>query len=82
MERVAGPRPGAAGPVLSSVEDLRPWSCTVDEVARAFAAVRPMEGSAPTRWQLAITPPDGRRCVADFTWGLLQEVRFPDEPPG
>lgn len=49
--------PGAAAPALGSVEDLRPWSCTVDEVARAFAPARPMEGSAPTRWALAITAP-------------------------
>lgn len=28
--------PGAPGPVLTAAEDLRPWSATVDEVARAF----------------------------------------------
>lgn len=68
---------GAAAPVLRSVDDLRPWSCTVDEVARAFAPAQPLEGSAPTRWRLAFVPPGGKRCVADFTWGLLQEVRLP-----
>ncbi|MCX4551300.1 hypothetical protein OG709_10195 [Streptomyces sp. NBC_01267] len=68
--------PGAAGPVLRTAEDLVPWSCTVDEVARAFAPVRPLEGTAPTRWRLAFTPPGGRPCVAGFTWGLLQEVAY------
>jgi hypothetical protein len=66
--------PSAAGPQLRTAEDLTPWSCTVDEVARAFAPARPMEGSAPTRWRLAFTLPDGRQCVAEFTWGLLQRL--------
>ncbi|MFE2286178.1 hypothetical protein ACFXDJ_18655 [Streptomyces sp. NPDC059443] len=65
--------PGARSPVLESPEDLLPWSATVDEVARAFAPVRPMEGTAPTRWRLAFTA-SGRACVAEFTYGLLQEV--------
>ncbi|WP_405781049.1 hypothetical protein [Streptomyces sp. NBC_00859] len=67
--------PGAPAPVLRTADDLRPWSCTVDEVARAFAPARPMEGTAPTRWRLAFTPPGGRPAVADFTWGLLQDVQ-------
>ncbi|GAB3167242.1 hypothetical protein GCM10027162_02930 [Streptomyces incanus] len=41
--------PDAAPPVLRTVEDLTPWSCTVDEAARAFAPARPLEGTAPTR---------------------------------
>ncbi|MER7760250.1 hypothetical protein [Streptomyces sp. NPDC097619] len=62
----------------ASTADLRPWSCTVDEVARAFAPVRPMEGGAPTRWRLAFAEPGtGRACVAEFTWGLLQRWEFP-----
>ncbi|MFD7263677.1 hypothetical protein [Streptomyces sp. NPDC059874] len=65
--------PGAPGPVLDSPEDLRPWSATVDEVARAFAPVRPMEGTAPTRWRLAFEAL-GRPCVAEFTYGLLQRT--------
>ncbi|MFJ6781263.1 hypothetical protein [Streptomyces yangpuensis] len=65
--------PGARGPVLESPDDLLPWSATVDEVARAFAPVRPMEGTAPTRWRLAFTA-QGRPCVAEFTYGLLQRV--------
>jgi hypothetical protein len=69
---------GAAGPELRTVEDLTPWSCTVDEAARAFAPARPLEGSAPTRWGLALVAPDARGVrrerVAEFTWGLLQRV--------
>ncbi|MER7344283.1 hypothetical protein ABT390_02620 [Streptomyces aurantiacus] len=75
--------PGAPGPALRTLADLTPWSCTVDEAARAFAPARPMEGTAPTRWRLAFSAPDGetgerRRCVAEFTWGLLQRVSFPE----
>ncbi|MBT2525567.1 hypothetical protein J7E91_08990 [Streptomyces sp. ISL-99] len=70
--------PGAPGPELRTAGDLRPWSCTVDEVARAFPPARPMEGTAPTRWRLGLTLPGGKPCVAEFTWGLLQRVGFPD----
>lgn len=74
--------PGAPTPELRTPDDLRPWSCTVDEVARAFAPARPLEGTAPTRWGLAFTAPDGpgirRECVAEFTWGLLQRVTVKD----
>ncbi|MET7713425.1 hypothetical protein [Streptomyces sp. NPDC005407] len=66
--------PGATGPELRTADDLVPWSCTVDEVARAFPPARPMEGSAPTRWQLACTLPDGEQGVAEFCWGLLQRL--------
>ncbi|MFI6655960.1 hypothetical protein ACIBL8_10685 [Streptomyces sp. NPDC050523] len=70
--------PGAPGPDLKSLEDLTPWSCTVDEAARAFAPARPLEGTAPTRWGLAFTAPDAagvrREVVAEFTWGLLQRT--------
>ncbi|MET9972498.1 hypothetical protein ABZZ80_43145, partial [Streptomyces sp. NPDC006356] len=70
--------PGAASPPLRTLSDLTPWSCTVDEAARAFAPARPLEGTAPTRWGLAFTVPDGegvrREVVAEFTWGLLQRV--------
>ncbi|MFD9906643.1 hypothetical protein [Streptomyces sp. NPDC059063] len=79
--------PGAPSPALRTLADLTPWSCTVDEAARAFAPARPMEGTAPTRWRLAFSGPDGetsgetggrRKCVAEFTWGLLQRVSFPE----
>ncbi|MFI6560966.1 hypothetical protein [Streptomyces sp. NPDC050534] len=70
--------PGAPGPDLKTLEDLTPWSCTVDEAARAFAPARPLEGTAPTRWGLAFTAPDAagvrREVVAEFTWGLLQRT--------
>ncbi|MFF8829410.1 hypothetical protein [Streptomyces sp. NPDC015131] len=69
--------PGAAGPALRTAADLRPWSCTADEVARAFPPARPLEGSAPTRWELAFTLPDGSPCAAEFTWGLLQRLVEP-----
>ncbi|MEU6404611.1 hypothetical protein [Streptomyces sp. NPDC046985] len=71
--------PGAQGPDLRTVDDLTPWSCTVDEAARAFPPARPLEGTAPTRWGLAFTAPDAggvpREAVAEFTWGLLQRMR-------
>lgn len=70
--------PGAKSPELRTLDDLTPWSCTVDEAARAFAPARPLEGTAPTRWGLAFTAPDAegvrREAVAEFTWGLLQRV--------
>ncbi|OON76644.1 hypothetical protein [Streptomyces tsukubensis] len=72
--------PDADPPELRTAEDLAPWSCTVDEVARAFSPARPLEGTAPTRWRLLFEAPDARgvrrRCVAEFTWGLLQEVTY------
>ncbi|WP_406215557.1 hypothetical protein [Streptomyces canus] len=68
--------PEAEGPDLRTLEDLTPWSCTVDEAARAFPPARPLEGTAPTRWGLTFTAPDEkgvrREVVAEFTWGLLQ----------
>jgi hypothetical protein len=70
--------PGAPGPDLKTLEDLTPWSCTVDEAARAFAPARPLEGTAPTRWGLTFNAPDAagarRQVVAEFTWGLLQRM--------
>ncbi|WP_229880529.1 hypothetical protein [Streptomyces alanosinicus] len=74
--------PGAPAPKLRTLDDLVPWSCTVDEAARAFAPARPLEGTAPTRWGLAFTAP-GRggvrvEVVAEFTWGLLQRTALVD----
>ncbi|WP_240140223.1 hypothetical protein [Streptomyces sp. MUM 178J] len=66
--------PGTPGPALRTEADLLPWSCTVDEAAAAFPPARPLEGSAPTRWRLGLTMPDGRERVAEFTWGLLQRL--------
>ncbi|MFJ5560313.1 hypothetical protein ACIQCD_23600 [Streptomyces sp. NPDC093250] len=77
--------PGAPAPVLRTVEDLTPWSCTVDEAARAFAPARPLEGTAPTRWGLAFTAPDTtgapHQVVAEFTWGLLQRTAISGRRP-
>ncbi|MEV5143816.1 hypothetical protein AB0L14_05040 [Streptomyces sp. NPDC052727] len=70
--------PGAPAPLLRTLEDLTPWCCTVDEAARAFPPARPLEGTAPTRWGLALTAPDREgvrhELVAEFTWGLLQRT--------
>jgi hypothetical protein len=70
--------PEAEGPDLRTLEDLTPWSCTVDEAARAFPPARPLEGTAPTRWGLTFTAPDEkgvrREVVGEFTWGLLQRL--------
>ncbi|MFC9466145.1 hypothetical protein [Streptomyces coelicoflavus] len=70
--------PGAPAPELRTLDDLTPWSCTVDEAARTFAPARPLQGSAPTRWGLAFTAPDRdgvrHEVVAEFTWGLLQRT--------
>ncbi|MFB6889703.1 hypothetical protein ACFCX4_10360 [Kitasatospora sp. NPDC056327] len=66
-------------PVLRTLADLTPWSCVVADLGSAFPPAVPREGSAPTRFRLDFTAPDagGRAlaCTADFTWGLLQEVR-------
>ncbi|MDQ8701184.1 hypothetical protein RCO28_01610 [Streptomyces sp. LHD-70] len=74
--------PGTPAPPLHTLTDLTPWSCTVDEAARAFPPARPLEGSAPTRWGLLISAPEEeggepRPLVAEFTWGLLQRVSRP-----
>ncbi|SOB79989.1 hypothetical protein [Streptomyces sp. 1331.2] len=70
---------GSPRPELRTVADLAPWSCVVEDVGAAFPPAVPREGSAPTRFRLDFEAPDGagpvRPWVADFTWGLLQEVR-------
>lgn len=67
--------PGAPAPALRTPADLTPWSCTVDDVARAFPPATPLTADAPTRSRLAVTAPGtGERLVAHFTWGLLQYV--------
>ncbi|GAA1984982.1 hypothetical protein [Kitasatospora viridis] len=71
--------PGSPAPALRSLADLAPWSCVVADLGAAFPPAVPREGSAPTRWQLDFTAPDAAghptASTADFTWGLLQEVR-------
>ncbi|MEV0537346.1 hypothetical protein [Kitasatospora sp. NPDC050463] len=72
----------APAPVLRTLADLTPWSCVVADLGAAFPPAVPREGSAPTRFQLDFTAPDAtgrpRSLTADFTWGLLQEVRPAD----
>jgi hypothetical protein len=65
---------GAASPELREPADLTPWSCTVDDVARAFPPATLLPPDAPSRHRLAVTGPRGERLVAHFTWGLLQYV--------
>ena len=71
--------PGAAPPPLRTLDDLQPWSCVVGDLGAAFPDAKPMEGTAPTRWSVSLDVPDRdglpHHCIADFTWGLLQEVR-------
>jgi hypothetical protein len=68
--------PDSSPPVLRTLDDLTPWSCVVSDLLAAFPGATPREGSAPTRWQLDFSVPgDPARHTADFTWGLLQEVR-------
>ncbi|MFB7336367.1 hypothetical protein ACFC00_32845 [Streptomyces adustus] len=78
--------PGAPGAAPRTVEDLVPWSCTVDEATRAFGPARPLQGTAPTRWGLAFTAPDrdgtAHEVVAEFTWGLLQRTATARPGPG
>jgi len=78
--------PGTPPPALRTLADLTPWSCVVSDLAVAFPPAVPREGSAPMRWQLDFTAPDtvglARHCTADFTWGLLQEVRIGEPGSG
>ncbi|KJY29018.1 hypothetical protein VR45_31025 [Streptomyces sp. NRRL S-495] len=71
-------------PVLRTLDDLRPWSCVVADLGAAFPPAVPREGSAPNRFRLDFTAPDAegrpQARTADFTWGLLQEVRPLDNP--
>ncbi|MFC5663789.1 hypothetical protein ACFP3U_12435 [Kitasatospora misakiensis] len=78
--------PDAPAPVLRTLADLTPWSCVVADLGAAFPPAVPREGSAPNRFRLDFTAPDDegrpRACTADFTWGLLQEVRPAEGPDG
>ena len=67
--------PRAKPPELTGVADLTPWSCTVDDAARAFPPAKALPPDAPTRARMALTDPEaGTRVIAHFTWGLLQYV--------
>lgn len=69
-------------PTPRVLADLTPWSCVVADVAAAFPPAVPHEGSAPSRWDLDFTAPEAtgrpRPCTAEFSWGLLREVRLDD----
>ncbi|WNI19586.1 hypothetical protein [Actinacidiphila sp. ITFR-21] len=65
--------PDAPPPALTGAADLTPWSCTVEDAARAFPPARPLPADAPSRSVLALTVPGvPGRTIAHFTWGLLQ----------
>ena len=71
-------RPGTVVPTPRTRDDLTPWTYVIGDVERAFAPVRHVEGSAPSRWTTLFTL-GTERLAADFVWGLLQEVRhLPD----
>ncbi|MEW1862356.1 hypothetical protein OG896_28240 [Streptomyces sp. NBC_00669] len=75
--------PGAEPPRPAAVADLAPWSCTVDDAARAFPPAAPLPPDAPSRARLALTDPlTGGRVIAHFTWGLLQYVEPAGTAPG
>jgi hypothetical protein len=70
--------PSVTPPALERLSDLKPWSCVIGDVERAFAPVKHREGSAPSRWTTLLTAPgdDGVPvpATAEFVWGLLQVV--------
>jgi hypothetical protein len=66
--------PGTDVPLPETLSDLTPWTYVIGDVERAFAPVRHVEGSAPTRWT-TLFEVGSERVAADFVWGLLQEVR-------
>jgi hypothetical protein len=66
---------GAPPAAPRTIDELLPWSCTVDEVARAFPPAAVLPPDAPSRARLSVTDPaTGATVVAHFTWGLLQYV--------
>ncbi|MQY11370.1 hypothetical protein SRB5_14860 [Streptomyces sp. RB5] len=68
----------AKGPGPRTLEDLTPWSATVDEVAHAFPPATPREGDTDNRFRLAFEAPDRdgepHGVTAEFAWGLLQRL--------
>jgi hypothetical protein len=69
-------RPDAAtGPDLVTAADVRPWTCVVGDLEKAFGPVEHEDGDAPSRWTVAFTSPGQTgRHLARFTWGLVQTV--------
>lgn len=69
--------PGTPRPELKTLEDLKPWSCVLGDVAMALGPLRQLEGSAPTR-DLALVdvgPEPKTTIAAEFVYGLLQLAR-------
>ena len=68
----------ATGPALASAADVRPWSCVVADLEKAFGPVEHEDGDAPSRWTVAFGSPGGPapagRYLARFTHGLVQTV--------
>ena len=75
--------PGAPRPALKTLDDLKPWSCVLGDVAVAFGRLRQLEGSAPTRDLALVEIDDGTgtkvTISTEYVYGLLQSAR-PYEP--
>jgi hypothetical protein len=65
-------------PRLSTVSDLAPWSCVVQDLEHGFPPVRHAEDGTASRWAVVFYADDGegtsRRYLARFAWGLIQSV--------
>lgn len=66
--------PGHPIPPVDRLATLTPWSCVVGDVMTRLPDATPLEGDAPTRWQLTRTE-SATTYHAHFVYGLLQEVR-------
>lgn len=64
----------STAPVISSIDDLRPWLLVIDDLESACAPVRyrMSAGIVPSHAAAEFATPDGAACEAQFSWGLLQ----------
>jgi hypothetical protein len=69
--------PGSPRPAPRTLEDLKPWSCVLGDIAIALGPMRQLQGSAPTRdLALVEVEPEPKKTVAvEFVYGLLQVAR-------
>jgi hypothetical protein len=79
--------PDSPRPRLRQLEDLKPWSCVLGDVAVELGPLRQLEGSAPTRDLALVEVGDGSDRSSDsgsgakttiateFVYGLLQSAR-------